>query len=87
MSRDTVTFKCDICGQMLTFYKDSFSYDGCSCPICDELGMKPILKPIRNNVFYGKKAVIKTREMYKEQSEKYWAEHPNGMTLEQALNN
>lgn len=82
MRNKTITFKCDTCGQELTFYKDSFGWDGCSCPICDPLGYKPMLKPTNIKVLFGKREVLKTRELYR----KACKSSPK-MSLEEALNN
>ncbi len=80
MTNKTITFKCDECGQKLTFYRDSFAYDGCCCPICDRLGMKPILTKT-SFVLFGKREVLKTRELFKKANKG----RPT-VTIEEALN-
>lgn len=68
MKKITITFKCDICGQELTFYKDSFAWEGCSCPICDPLGDKPIFKATVKTQLLGERAVLKTRKLFEKQN-------------------
>lgn len=53
MSNKTITFKCNECGRKLTFYRDSFAYDGVCCTICDQLGMKPPITE-ESHVMFGK---------------------------------
>lgn len=65
MRCNTITFKCGECGQKLTFYKDSFVYDGCHCPMCDPFGYKPMLKPTKIKVLFGKREVLKTIELFR----------------------
>lgn len=74
MTNKTITFTCDTCGRELTFYKDSFAYDGCHCPICDRLGYKPmIINPVEKG--YGKAEVLKTRNLFRKVCEKQSNKH------------
>ena len=67
MNNKTITFVCEECGQELTFYRDTFVYDGAHCPICDVLGYKPMLKQFSENI-RGSEEVKVTREIYKKKS-------------------
>lgn len=80
MTSNTITFKCDRCEQELTFYRDSFAYDGCYCPACDPLGYRPMLKLFSENI-RGSEDVKATRELYRKQSK-----NTPTMTIEEALN-
>lgn len=60
---NTITFKCDTCGQELTFYCNRA--DGYGCPNC----YKSILKPLGKNI-RGIEEVKMTRELYRKKSKK-----------------
>lgn len=74
MPEKTITFKCNECGQELTFYIKTS--DGHRCAICN----CPLIKPLGYNI-RSKEEVKTTRELYKKQSK-----NSPRLTIEEALN-